>query len=413
MAYRDDVLALNPDHFWRFDENLNDSGVATAVNGTGTGISAATAICEDATNSRRSSATSDRIALTTAATIDQALARKAVGGWIELDRVQPPPKSLYREGTTNNQWCFVCWAGNNLMLDVVISGTGQIVQLFANQPLSSGRAYHILARFSGTAFEDRISLYVDGVLQQDSAPGIASIPSRAVGEWADPSNTTEVGNRTVLLNGAFNADHNFWAAWADSNAGALSDSDIRVELFEKGALPGVTITSDSEGGMQTQLNALASTLRPDEPLNIRVDSCTSANPFNLTADNITHDPLASIHVQYTGVQTLNWTNTNGSNASIGSSIGGGTLNLLNPATLTVAPLITSSEVRVYDAGTTTEVAGIESSGELFAASISVNSVDVVVHKEDYEYVRVEGVDTSAGDVTVPINQVFDRNYSNP
>ena len=72
----------------------------------------------------------------------------------------------------------------------------------------------------------------------------------------------------------------------------------------------------------------------------------------------------------------------------------------------------NSEVRVFDAGTTTEVAGVENSGTTFSANIAVSSVDIVVHNLSYEYLKIEGADTSAN-LTLPIQQRFDRNYNNP
>ena len=405
MAYRDDIIALGPDHLWRFDNDYVDS-VGT-LNGTNTGFASATAITEDATSAVQSNGTGDRVALATAATVDQALAQKAIGGWVYITAIQLPPKSIYREGATGNQLCFVCWAGNNLMLDIV-NGSGNDLQLFSQNVLQPNRAYHIFATFSGNGFDDLVSLYVDGVLQDSGAAGGATLASRAVGEWSDPSGSTEVGNATVLLNGLVNCRYQYWASW-DS---AVSATDVREELFEKGALPGATIASNTQVNMQAALDALADTARPDEPLNIRVEAVTGDGDITLEADNITHDPLASIHVQYMGTGTLTWVNNNGSNASIVSTPNGGTVNVVTPATLTVAPLQTGSEVRVYDAGTTTELAGIESSAASFAASLQANSVDVVVHALGFEHIRVRNVDLTGGDITVPVAQVVDRQYEN-
>ena len=410
MAYRDDIIALDADHLWRFDGDFNDS--IGAINGTNTGlITTAAACCEDAANAVQTNATGDRVAFPTSPDIDDVLDRKAVFGWIRISSIQLPPKSLYREGNTDNQFNLVLWAGNNLMFETVNSGS--VSQAFADQVLQPGRNYHIFARMLGTAFGDVVELYIDGVPQSISDVfGAASLADRPVAELGDPSGSTEVGNATVLLNACTNANHNFWGTFSGANA-QLTDTQIREDLFEKGALPGVTITSGTQAAMQTQLDALADSVRPDEPLNIRIQAVTGDGDVSLTADNITHDALASIHVQYMGTGTLNWTNTNGADSSIGSTPNGGTINFINPATLTAAPLISGSEVRFYESGTANEIAGVENSGTSFSSLVGVPLVDVVVIKNDYQYVRVKGVDMTGGDVTVPISQVFDRQYGNP
>ena len=80
-------------------------------------------------------------------------------------------------------------------------------------------------------------------------------------------------------------------------------------------------------------------------------------------------------------------------------------------TLTLTGLQANSEVRVFEAGTTTEVAGVENSGTTFTANISASSVDIVIHNIAYEYQKIEGADTSEN-LTLPIQQRFDRSYQN-
>ena len=80
--------------------------------------------------------------------------------------------------------------------------------------------------------------------------------------------------------------------------------------------------------------------------------------------------------------------------------------------LTLTGLQANSEVRVFNAGTTTEIAGVENSGTSFSANISANSVDIVVHSLGFEYQKIPGADTTSN-LTLPIQQRVDRNYSNP
>lgn len=405
MAYRDDIIALSPDHFWRLDGVLTADVGGLTVTNSGFSLTASPT-CEDSVNAAQCNAVGDRLAVASDAAIDGALSQKMVAGWIRLSAIQLPPKSIYREGTVGNQFNLVMWAGNVLMLDIVNGAT--VLQAFSDRVFRPGRNYHVAAIFEGDAAGNKFSLYVDGIEQSvklpgSGLPGFASIGSRSAAEWGDPSGSTEVGANTVLLNGAVNCNYGFWATFSGANV-PTAEAEIRATLFEKGAIPEVTITD------QAGLDALADTVRSDSPLAIRVDV---AGSITLTADNVTFDPLASIHVQYTGTGTLTWVNTNGADASIGSTPGGGTIDFITPSVITVEPLVADSEVRIYDSATGTEVAGIESSGLLFQSSISVNSVDVVVHKEDYVYIRVDNVDMSLGDVSLPIEQVFDRNYENP
>ena len=80
--------------------------------------------------------------------------------------------------------------------------------------------------------------------------------------------------------------------------------------------------------------------------------------------------------------------------------------------LTLTGLQANSEVRVYTAGTTTEVAGVENSGTTFVdATIAVSSVDIVVHNVSFEYLKIEAADTS-NNLTLPIQQRSDRQYEN-
>jgi len=58
---------------------------------------------------------------------------------------------------------------------------------------------------------------------------------------------------------------------------------------------------------------------------LRTVAVSGGENFDLNADNIAFNSFASIHVQYTGTDTLTWTNSNSSNASIGSTPNRGTI----------------------------------------------------------------------------------------
>ena len=413
MSYLTSLLTLSPDHLWDFDGDFVDS--VSGANGTNSGFTIVGNICEGVSNSVRCNTVNDRVTVANTATITGAFDRKAIGGWVRLDSLQLPPKSIYREGTTGTQLNFVLWAGNNLMLDVV-SDT-DVFQAYSNNVLVPNRTYHIFAKIEGTSYDNSFSLYIDGVKQGLTEPasgalGLATIAGRGDPTWGDPSGGTEVGNATVLLNGPETCRYQYWAGFIAA-AAQLTDTEIREVLFEEGAFPSVIITQGNPVIMQNQLTALSGTVRENQPLNIRVEPVNGDIDLTLTADNITHDPLASIHVQYTGTATLTYINSNGSNASIGSTPNGGTINFVTPRTLTVAPLIAGTEVRVYQSGTSTELGGVENSTTNFSLLVQAPTVDVVIHNEEYVYIRVDNLDMSSGDVALPVSQQFDRGYSNP
>jgi hypothetical protein len=89
-------------------------------------------------------------------------------------------------------------------------------------------------------------------------------------------------------------------------------------------------------------------------------------------------------------------------------------------TLTFTGLRDNTEIRIYTAGTTTELAGIENAtagspdARTFAAAIAGGtSVDYVIHNIDYESIRVESFTWPSTNQSLPVAQRFDRNFNNP
>ena len=80
--------------------------------------------------------------------------------------------------------------------------------------------------------------------------------------------------------------------------------------------------------------------------------------------------------------------------------------------LAITGVVANSEVRVYVAGTSTEIFGIEyTTGADVVGFVSVDSVDIVIHNVTQEYIRKPAVDTT-DNLTLPIQQRFDRGYLN-
>ena len=81
--------------------------------------------------------------------------------------------------------------------------------------------------------------------------------------------------------------------------------------------------------------------------------------------------------------------------------------------ITLTDLISGSEVRVYESGTTTEVAGIENTPATglfdFTAAVGLD-VDIVILSLLYENIRIEEFTIPALSSEIPIQQRIDRNY---
>lgn len=351
-TYTDVIANLGAQHHWPFDGDVLD--VIGSADGTNTGgILTDGAITEDATNCYTTNGTGDRVSIPTTTDINNsAQARKAVCGWIELTGIQPPPKRIYGEGDNATVFQFMCAYGNNLMLEAA-EPTNFTLQVFG-PPLQPDRVYHVCGVFSGNGFDNLLTLYVDGVLQTlaeptDRQPDTADLNARGVGEFGDPAGTVGVGGDVVILNAPVNGRYAHWATF-DGVEAELTATEVREELFEKGALPDATIATDTEANMQTSLDVLADTVRPDAPLCIRIEDVSGGGDLELTADNITFNTRASIHVQWMGAGTLTWINDNGSDASIVSTPEGGTVVLQRPVTVTVDAIDNETLASIADTG---------------------------------------------------------------
>jgi hypothetical protein len=91
---------------------------------------------------------------------------------------------------------------------------------------------------------------------------------------------------------------------------------------------------------------------------------------------------------------------------------------LDLTTLTLNNLqAVQTEIRVFNAGTTTEIAGIEAVafGGVFSTQIDAGtypSVDISILALGYQNTRLLGVSLAGGNVTIPVQQVIDRQYAN-
>jgi len=83
---------------------------------------------------------------------------------------------------------------------------------------------------------------------------------------------------------------------------------------------------------------------------------------------------------------------------------------------TLTGLESNSEVRIYEAGTTTELAGVENSGSSFTYNYQYTSdfdIDYVVFAVGFQPIRNLGVTLTNANSSIPVQQIEDRVYLNP
>lgn len=101
-----------------------------------------------------------------------------------------------------------------------------------------------------------------------------------------------------------------------------------------------------------------------------------------------------------------------------------TTTIVNAISISVTGLKDNTEIRVYETGTENEIAGIEQvedgdpGGEVdnrtfTFSSESGNIVDIVIISLDYINIRIDEYTIPSQNSSIPVSQVFDRNYENP
>lgn len=121
-----------------------------------------------------------------------------------------------------------------------------------------------------------------------------------------------------------------------------------------------------------------------------------------------------------GTMDLNISGGTGVTANHHIRTAGATVTVKADVTVTFTGMKDNTEVRIYAAGTSTELQGIENAtagttdNRSFAAAIAAStSVDYTLVNNNYEIIRVESFTWPTADQNIAIAQRVDRNYSNP
>ena len=292
MAYGDELATfLSSDYRFSLDgDAVGEVGGLTGAN-TG-GIFTRSGICEGAANCYSTNGTADRIEIPTTGTIDAAASAFGFCMWVQMTEAQLPFCRVFGIGNTTSSRSICLGPGNSVIFEA--DNGSFVAQRYSDRSLQANRAYHLTWIWDASG----LRAYLDGVPQSlgaDFSQSSVTLNAATPIEIGDPAGTVALGGTTVVLVSGVTMDMNELQFFDPTG---VTDAQIFDVCFANGAIAGATVTS------QAQLDALASTVRPDEPLNIRVDV---AGSIDLTADNITHNALAGCHVQYTGTGVCNWT----------------------------------------------------------------------------------------------------------
>lgn len=192
------------------------------------------------------------------------------------------------------------------------------------------------------------------------------------------------------------------------NSTTLS-SAVVVPIANASALTGNSFTSDGSSHA-VEFTGTAQNFTWDNVLD-NYDAGTTGDDVAVATPTFNEAIFVNIATGTVGITVA----STGTVPSVRSA--GATVNVTaNQVTLTLTGLVANSEVRIYSAGTTTELAGVENSGTTFQYSYTYAAstfVDIVIHNVGYVYQRLANLELGSANSSIPITQIFDRNYSNP
>ena len=224
-----------------------------------------------------------------------------------------------------------------------------------------------------------------------------------MGTWILQSNTTITDTtfrrcQQITLNSADFSDST--VARSTAAIAMLVGSDVSTLSNTTFISAGTGHAIEITGGTTHTLNNLTFTNYP-----------VGTAGTNITTTNTENE---AVYVSVTsGTVTLNI--TGGNIPSVRSA--GAQINVVSSALVTLTGLQSDSEVRAYvgtDPATSTEIAGVESSGTSFTFSQSFSGQQGYIIVLAFGYVPLyQSITYGSTDVDIPVQQTVDRVYSNP
>ncbi len=423
-------LTPSPSHIWTFQNTYADEiGTATANGGASGGtitFETSPILCKGDSHSMLINETGEFCSPSDQTDMNSSSqSRRYFGGWFRLNNISQGLSVIYEEGAQVNNIAFLNGFGNNAMVQIA-NANDDYVQLYLDKPLTPNRTYFIMWKFVASGQDSGVCvLWLDGVEQalSDGNP------------WETPQLDSHTGNITWGHEGteslkvgddrgtdattiAFVSPTDcYYSHWMNWSASTITPTQVRVNLFEKGAVADYTISSDTEANMQTAFDAYEETLYTDSPCVFEIEECTDGD-FTLVLNDITFEDRVSIQFRYLGTDELTLRLENGSVIDTDklSKPYGGTFATETPASFTVSGLLSGSLVAIFDDETAddgsmnTQLAITASSGSTFPYSHSgaTNDIKVQVLKDGYEEVVIPFT-LGASDQILNITQEIETN----
>ena len=430
-TYQEAVEAITPSasHYWMFQNSYDDEiGSATAnVSSGGTPtFDTSIKLCKGDSHSLLLNNIADYISPADQSDMNTSSQnRRYFGGWFQLSNVSQGLAVIYEEGAQVNNIAFLNGFGNNAMVQIA-NASDDYVQLFLDKPLAPLRTYHIMWKFVASGQDNGISvLWLDGVEQSKTKGNpweTAQLDSHSGNiTWGhEGTENLKVGDdrgpdaTTIAFVSPVSCSYAHWVNWSGQT---ITPTQIREQLFEKGARADYTIAADTEANMQTAFDAYEETEHTDTPCVFEIAECSEGD-FTLVLNGVTFVDRVSIQFRYVGTNTLTLRLENGSGIDTDkfSTPFAGTIDTESPVSFTIEGLIAGSIVSLFDNETVngndldTRLAYTASSGTSFAYAHNGVANDIIVEiiKVGYEE-SVTPYTLGGSDQTLTVSQQVDVN----
>ncbi len=315
-----------PDHWWTMNNTVDDAGWDTSyrvdlnnANTYGTPTFVATPICRTNTHSLEYNARTDGYEPGDSKymNITNQHTRRRLGGWIRLESAQKLPGVIFEEGGGVNNIYFVVGYGATLFANIEDDGDFAI-QAYCDFSLTLGRPYHIICCFDGSNDGNEFYMLVDGVKQTRTSgnpPGKANQVTHGGNmTFGDPQQNLQTGGQDIAYSAADDILLACWGTWCVVGDGIPSDTEIKEELFENGALAKETISAGTQAVMQADIDDNDDTTLADWPLYYDIEAPSSGGPdLELTLTNQVFDDRITLHARWRGGGVLTIRNSGTSN----------------------------------------------------------------------------------------------------